>query len=151
MYTFLKWLHVLLAITALGANITYGIWLSRAARAPQMLSYTLRGVKFLDDRIANPAYALLLVTGLLMVFTAPLPITTPWILSALVLYGIVLLVGLFGYTPTLRRQIEVLESAGPDSETYKATAKRATMLGIVLAVFAVAIVFLMVFKPALWS
>lgn len=151
MYTLLKWLHILLAITAVGANITYGIWLSRAARAPQTLSFTLRGIKAIDDRLANPAYALLLVTGLLMVFTAPLPITTPWILAALALYGVLLVVGLFGYTPTLRRQIQLLESAGDDSAEYKAATTRAARLGILSAVLAVSIIFLMVFKPALWG
>lgn len=151
MYTLLKWLHILLAITAVGANITYGIWLSRASRAPQTLSFTLRGIKALDDRLANPAYALLLITGLLMVFTAPLPITTPWILAALALYGVLLVVGLFGYTPTLRRQIQLLESAGDDSAEYKAATTRAARLGILSAVLAVSIIFLMVFKPALWG
>jgi hypothetical protein len=61
-YSILKWVHVLMAITALGANITYGLWLSRAARESGHLSFTLRGIKALDDRIANPAYGLLLIT-----------------------------------------------------------------------------------------
>jgi hypothetical protein len=49
------------------ANASYAIWLARAAREPQHLGHVLRGVKLLDDRFANPAYGLLLVTGLLNV------------------------------------------------------------------------------------
>ena len=30
-YLLLKWLHVFSAIVAVGANVTYGIWLARAA------------------------------------------------------------------------------------------------------------------------
>jgi len=30
--TLLKFLHVLLSITAVGASVTYGVWLSRAVR-----------------------------------------------------------------------------------------------------------------------
>ena len=55
LYLFVKWLHVLAAITALGSNITYEFWLTRAAREPAVPPFTLRGIKLLDDRIANPA------------------------------------------------------------------------------------------------
>ena len=49
-YLILKWFHVLMAITALGANITYGVWFSRAARKPQHLAFTLRGIRMLNNR-----------------------------------------------------------------------------------------------------
>ncbi|HKN80837.1 MAG TPA: DUF2269 family protein, partial [Actinomycetota bacterium] len=65
-YDILKFFHVLLAIVAVGFNASYAVWLARAATEPEHDAFALRGVKFLDDRIANPAYALLLVTGLLM-------------------------------------------------------------------------------------
>jgi uncharacterized membrane protein len=151
LYLILKWLHVLSAITAVGANITYGIWLSRASRSPEVLPFTLRGIKTLDDRLANPAYGFLLITGLLMAFVAPLPLTTPWLLTALILYVIVLLVGLLGYTPTLRRQIQVLDAESFSSASYRALSSRGALLGIVLAVLVVIIVFLMVVKPTLWA
>ncbi len=150
-YLYLKWLHVLAAIIAVGSNITYGIWIGRASRNPQALPFTLRGIKLIDDRVANPSYGLLLVTGLLMVFTVKLPLVTPWLLSALVLYGILLVVGVFGYTPTLRRQIQFLESEGFQSPSYQAMARRGRTLGMIVAVLVIAIVFLMVVKPGLWA
>jgi Predicted integral membrane protein (DUF2269) len=67
-YLLLKWIHVLMAITAVGTNITHGAWLTRAARGPQYIAFALRGVKTLDDRIAYPAYGALLLTGLATVF-----------------------------------------------------------------------------------
>jgi uncharacterized membrane protein len=151
LYLYLKWLHVLSAIVAVGANATYGIWLSRASRNPDNLPFTLKGIKMLDDRFANPAYGLLLITGLAMAFTAPLPLTTPWLLSGLVLYVVLVLVGIFGYTPALRGQIRILENEGFNSPNYQAQARRGTMLGIILAILAIGIVFLMVVKPALWA
>ena len=55
-FQFLKFIHVLLAIVAVGFNASYGIWLARSASAPQATqSHVLRTIKFLDDRIANPA------------------------------------------------------------------------------------------------
>ena len=147
LFLLLKWLHVLSAIVALGSNITYGIWITRATRKPEVLPFTLRGIKLIDDRLANPAYGLLLITGLLMTFVLPLPLTTPWIMAALVLYVIVVLLAILGYTPTLRRQIQTLESEGLASASYQSLARRGTMLGAVLGVLVITIVFLMVVKP----
>ncbi|MBI2845294.1 MAG: DUF2269 family protein [Chloroflexi bacterium] len=149
LYSLLKWLHVLLAMIAVGANITYGLWIRQAARNPQNLPFVLRGLKFVDDRVANPAYILLLITGLAMVWVGGLSLTTPWILLSLILYGAVATIGLAGYTPTLRRQIELLETYGPQSPEYLGLARRGTALGIITAILIVAIVFLMVTKPTL--
>ncbi len=44
-----------------------------------------------------------------MVFVSGIPLTTLWIALTLVLYVVVVAIGLFGYTPTLRRQIELAE------------------------------------------
>ena len=150
-YLILKWFHVLMAITALGANITYGVWFSRAAREPQNLAFALRGIRVLDNRIANPAYGLLLLTGLAMTGMGRIPFTTPWLLTGLILYVILVVIAAAGYTPTLRRQIQALDAGGPDSLEYQRLAARGTRLGILLTVIAVIIVFMMVTKPSLWS
>jgi uncharacterized membrane protein len=149
LYTILKFAHVLLAIIAVGFNASYGVWLARAARNPEHEGFTLAGVKVLDDRFANPAYGLLLLTGLLMVWVGEVELTTFWILAGLVLYAVVVLLGLLVYTPTLRRQRELLETGGHHSPEYRRLAKRGTTIGIALAVVVVVIVFLMVTKPTL--
>jgi hypothetical protein len=109
-------------------NIRDGIWLAWAARERDHEAFALRGVKFLDDRFANPAL---------------------WLLTALVLYAIAVALGSFVSTPTLRSQIAVLGSAGADSAEFRALAKRGTTVGILLAVDVIVIVFLMVTKPVL--
>ncbi len=85
-YILLKWIHVLLAITAVGANITYGIWIARSTKGDAKYhAQVLRTIKFLDDRVANPCYGLLLLTGGAMVAlsrsggTGGWSFTTPWI------------------------------------------------------------------------
>jgi uncharacterized membrane protein len=150
-YTALKFVHVLAAVVAVGANVTYGIWIATGSRDPKVLPFALRGVKLIDDRLANPAYGLLLVTGILMVLAGSIPVMTPWLFSALILYVVSVLLGLLGYTPILKRQIRLLDSDGPASAPYKAAAQRGLILGIVLGVVTVVIVFLMVVKPALWA
>jgi uncharacterized membrane protein len=148
-YEWLKFAHILLAIIAVGFNASYGIWLTRAAKVPEHESFALRTIKVLDDRFANPAYALLLVTGLLMIWQADIPLSTFWISTSIGIYAAVILLGLGVYTPTLRRQIRVLEEQGSGSEDYRRLSTRGTVLGIVLAVLVIVIVFLMVTKPTL--
>lgn len=151
LYELLKYLHIVLAITAVGANLTYGVWLSRAAAQPGHWEFALRGVKFLDDRMANPAYGFLFITGVAMIFVGRLPWTTPWLLTAIVLYVAMILVALFGYTPLLRRQIAVLQASGSDSAEFRALQGPSIRYGIGLAVLVLVIAFLMVTKPALWG
>ena len=148
-YTFFKFLHVLLAIVAVGFNASYGIWLGRAARQRDHEAFALHGVKFLDDRVANPAYGLLLVTGLVMVVVGDVSLTQFWLATALGLYVIAVLLGLLVYTPTLRDQIRLIEAGAGATVEYAALARRGSIVGVVLAVDVVAIVFLMVTKPLL--
>ncbi len=149
LYLILKFLHVLLAIIAIGFNASYPIWLARAQREPEHALYVLRGIKILDDRFANPAYALLLVLGLAMSFMAGIPLSTFWIAAALVLYVVLIVGGLLVYSPTLKGQIAALESGGATSPEYTRLSQRGTVVGILLAVDVVIIVFLMVVKPTL--
>ena len=93
-YDLIKFVHVVAAITAVGFNLSYGVWLATTARAPEHRLHVLRGIKFLDDRLANPAYVLLLVTGLAMVGVGSLSFTTTWIAAALVLYVALVVLGL---------------------------------------------------------
>jgi uncharacterized membrane protein len=151
LFEILKWLHVLAAITALGTNITYLVWLRRAGQERDLLLFALRGVKFLDDWMANPAYVTLFLTGLAMVFITGMDITTPWLLTSLIGLILVSVTGLGGYSPTLRRQISAAEQEGPTSATYTAVARWGNLLGTAIILAVVAIVFLMVTKPPLWG
>ena len=146
LYELIKYIHVVAAITAVGFNLSYGVWLSFNIRVPEHRLNVLRGIKLLDDRIANPAYILLLLTGLGMVWVGSLQITTSWIAISLVLYVALVVLGLGVFSPSLRRQIAVVES-GAQGEPYAATARRTTASGAVLVLIALTIVFLMVTKP----
>ncbi len=151
LFPLIKWIHVLSAITAVGANITYGIWIRQASREPQVLPFVLRNIKMIDRRVANPCYGLLLLTGLTMAFLVRIPLTTPWLLTALILYGIAALSGILFYAPVTRRQVQLLESEGFDSPQYQATAKTGTRLGLLVTLDVILIVYLMVVQPVLWG
>lgn len=146
-YPWLKFAHVFLAIVAVGANVTYGIWQTRAAREPQHSGWTLRGIKFLDDRVANPSYIGLGVVGVLLVLTGPWEFEQLWVAASIGLYVLLMVVGVAVYSPTLSRQIRVYETDGPEAPEFAALGSRGRLLGILLGVIVVAIVFLMVVKP----
>ena len=144
-YNLLKYLHVLLAITALGSNITYGVWNMLAAREPANLLFTLKGISFIDRRVANPAYGLLLITGLILV--AMQWGWRGWIITALILFVLLIVVAVGFYSRAMRQQIQVLEAEGPAGAAYKRLEGQATLYGIISVVIALAIVFVMVVKP----
>jgi len=148
-YDVIKFLHVLLAIIAVGFNATYGILLGRAAREPEHERHVLGTVKVLDDRFANPAYAGLLITGLLMVAFYWPRLTDFWVSAGVALYAVAVAVGLGVYTPLLRKQLATIETEGPSSSEYRALSRRGTVIGIFLAIVVITIVFLMVTKPEL--
>jgi uncharacterized membrane protein len=147
--TAVKYVHILSAIVAVGVNISYGVWIARARSAPTNMAFALKGVKFLDDRIANPAYGVLLVTGLLMVFLGPYKITALWIIIALVLYAALVVLAIFFYTPALREQVKLAEAGDTTSAEFSRLAARSQLLGQVLGVTVLVILAMMVFKPTL--
>jgi uncharacterized membrane protein len=148
-YTFVKFIHVILAIVAVGFNASYGFWIARAERQPEHRAFALRGVKFMDDYVANPCYFLLLLSGLLMAFVIGPWGWQRWIVSALVLWAIAIGLAYAGYTPTLSRQIRVLQAEGAESAAYQSLRRRGMVFGIVIAVLVLAILVLMVFKPTI--
>jgi uncharacterized membrane protein len=149
-YLLLKYVHVLLAITAFGANITYAVWSGLAGTDPEKMSFALRGIKFLDDRVANPAYLLLALTGLTLAAVGHLPYTTPWITTAIIIYVGLVVIGFAFYSPAVVAQIRALESEGLGSRAYQSAAIRQAIVGSALLVMALAVVFIMVVKPKLW-
>lgn len=148
-YTLLKFIHIASAITAVGANITYGVWNAMGAREPAHAGFMLKGIRFLDDRVANPAYGVLFLTGLLMIFIGHWSIASLWIVAAVVLFVAVAVIGFGVFSPLLRNQIRLADAGETGSPEFARLAKRSRMLGPILGILVVVILALMVFKPTL--
>ena len=146
-YPWFKTLHIFLAIVAVGLNVSYGIWQARAQREQEHTGFALRGIKFLDDYVANPSYVGLLIVGIILVLMR-WDFTTFWIAVAIGLYVVLGIVGLGLYSPTLRRQIAAYESGGAQTAEFQALGTRGRVLGIVMGVLVLAIIILMVVKPS---
>lgn len=74
---------------------------------------------------------------------------TFWLYASLGLYVLTALTAALVYTPTLKKQITLLEAGGRATAEYSRVAKRANVVGPILGVFVVGIVFLMVTKPTI--
>jgi uncharacterized membrane protein len=145
----LKYLHILLAIVAVGFNIAYGLIIGRARKSGAAeLSFALRTVKVMDDYFANPCYALLLVTGVGMVHVSGYPWSLRWIHGSMALLIVAFVIALGFYTPTLRKQIAALDARGPQDPEFLRLSKRGGMIGGILGLIIFVIIGLMVFKPA---
>ena len=145
-YLAIKYIHILAAIIAVGANITYGVWNVRAGRDPSHTSFALKGVKFLDDRIANPAYGVVLLTGLLMAIFG-VGLLHLWVIVALVLFAALVVVGVGFYTPLLRNQIKLADAGDTTSPAFEMLGRRAAIAGPATLVIVLLILAMMVFKP----
>jgi uncharacterized membrane protein len=150
LFTALKFVHVLSAIIAIGYNASYGLLISRARAGGidgREMRFALKTVKFMDDYIANPCYGLLLVTGAAMVYLTGYPWTLTWIYVSVGLLILAFAIAIVLYSPTLRRQIEALETSGPSDPEFLKLSQRGAALGGILGVIVLIIVALMVFKP----
>ena len=152
LYSIVKWIHILCAIVALGANLTYFPWFIRVANNRASLVFTLSTIRLLDNWIANPAYVLAFISGAIMIRMGGfIQYSTPWMSVALALYALVSLLGLFVYAPLLKRQQKLAETLGPDDASYRQTAPSGLILGALIVLLTLGITFLMVTKPALWG
>jgi len=147
-YDILKFIHVLSAIVAVGANITYGVWSVRSRREPAHLAYTIRGIQLLDNRIANPAYGVLFVTGIAMVIVGGIGLKL-WIVVAVVLFVAIAVIGFAYFTPLVKRQLALVDAGDTSSAEFERLARRNAMIGPILGVLVLIILGMMVFQPSL--
>ncbi len=147
-YLPLKLVHVVSAIVAVGTNVTYFVWLAAMKRRPQAeQSFALTTISRLDARLANPAYLVLPVTGVVMVLIGHLGFTTFWIALAIGLYVLLAVFGGSLFTPALRRLIDVVATDGPDSAAYADAVRRVGTRGLITMLPVAGILYLMVMKP----
>ena len=148
-YLPLKLVHVLSAIVAVGTNVTYFVWLAAMkARPAAEQSFALDTIKKLDSRLANPAYTVLPLTGVIMIIVSDgIELTTFWILAAIVLYALVgVIAGVF-FAPSLRRQTGLVPTDASGSAAYEAASRRTRTTGLLTMLPVAGILYLMVLKP----
>jgi len=149
LYNTLKFLHILLAIFAVGFSMTFGLILSRAAKADKEgreLKFALQTVRFMS-MIANVCFVLLVIIGVGLVQLGGFTWKPMWIHGSAGLFLIAFSIGIFILGPIGRRRLAILESRGPSDPEFIKLSKRSAMLGAVAGLITLAIIWLMVAKP----
>lgn len=140
-------LHILAAIAGLGANVTYVFWLAWAERDRTYFDVAVRGVHRLDQVLTNPAYAAILLTGILLILAEEAwPFDQPWLVAGTVLYFVSGIISFTRFVPAIRSQLAEAER-DPGGPAYQAAARRSRLMAWLGVAIVVVIVWLMVLKP----
>lgn len=141
LYTVIKFVHILTAILALGTSAGLGMVLEFYGGHPRHGAFVLRAVERMSVWFVLPGYVLIVVTGVWMMRLAWTPVPW-WIKAALALWSIGI-AALLADISVLRRQI-----AAEGAASSRRLLLLGRGLGATFGLIVVAILYLMVFKPA---
>ncbi len=146
-YVWLKFLHILIAIIALGTSAGLGIVMEFYGDHPVHGLFVLRAVQRLVALVVIPGYLLMVVTGLWLTHLS-WSFTLRWIQAALLLW----ILGAVTFAVSLmflQKQIALFEANGPNSTSYKRVSLLGRFFGGASGLIIVLIIYLMVAKPSL--
>lgn len=152
-YLTLKWLHVMFSTVLFGTGIGSAFYLLLASvrREPVALAAATRHVVIADWLFTAPTVVLQPMTGYALAHAAGLPLATPWLMWAGVLYA----VAIACWLPVVFIQIRLREYAaravhcGTLERGYWRLFKAWVVLGIIALICFVTIFHLMVHQPSL--
>lgn len=147
LYLTVKFVHVLVAIVAIGSSAGSSLWLRLAMKSPEHVPFALRSAKFLDERLTRPGLIVLLITGLWMA-ASRWGLGLFWIRAALVLAVLLLVLLYVVVGPLMRRLIDVADSEGLASRNWARLDRLFEIAGGGSGLIIVVIVWLMVTKPS---
>jgi uncharacterized membrane protein len=152
------WLHITAVVVGFGATFAEALMFPVAMKLDaRHLPYVHRLQLAINQYLATPALAIVLLTGFYQVADADFELGKFWLSASILI--LVVIGGLLGgyFIPTDRRLIPMVESElaaagdGPVelSQEYQAAAKREGIVGTITGVLLVIVIFLMVTKPGL--
>ncbi len=144
LYTVIKFVHILTAILALGTSAGLGMVLEFYGGHPRHGAFVLRAVERMSLWFVLPGYVLIVVTGVWMMRLAWTPVPG-WLQIAMALWGVGLVL-LIADLALLRKQ--AMMAAGSVAAMSRRLSLLGRGLGAAFGLIVVAILYLMVFKPA---
>lgn len=146
-YLVVKFVHILVAIIAVGSSAGSSLWLRLAIRSPSHLPFALRSAKRLDEVVTRPGLIVMALTGLWMAATR-WSLSLFWVRASLILVVIVLVLLYVVVGPLLTRLIRVTDSDGLSTPAWKRSNWLFEVFGGAAGLIIVVIVWLMVTKPS---
>ena len=152
-YLLLKWVHILSAILLFGTGLGSAFYKFMTSRTGDVraIAVTDRLVVLADWLFTTPTIIIQPLTGLAMVWLTGMPLSTPWIAAS---FGLYFLAGAC-WLPVVWLQIRMRRMAAhattasaPLPDAYRRYARIWFWLGVPAFIAMVAVVGLMVFRPA---
>ncbi len=143
----LRFVHITVASVAVGATLAFRFWLRLARRQPEHLAFVIRGIRWIDRWVAEPAYFLAFATGVAMVLWGVSSFSAGWLLTALVIYAAIAVLGITVFGPVVRKQLAALERGGVTDAEFLRRERQSAWLGAVTIAGLLAILALMVLRP----
>jgi len=147
-YSVLKWLHIATAAIAFGSNVTHLFWIIGANNDPVHRANILRLVKKIDDRLAVPCYAVMVICGVTM-WLRHWPPSESWLIASAVLTAILSAAGI-SFGPFMHRWIRVAGNPSADAAMLVLLQRRLTRWWAGLILVVPGILYWMIWKPRLW-
>jgi uncharacterized membrane protein len=146
------WIHVTAAVVGFGATFAEAVTFPVAMKLDRRhLPYVHKLQLFINQRLATPALAIILITGIYQVIDGDFSFGEMWISATFLI--VIVLGGLLGayFIPTDRRLFDQitkdLAETGEPSKAYLADVRREGVLGTITGILIVAALFLMITKP----
>lgn len=152
MFQLWMFLHVLGAIAAFGYGFYAPVFGMASAREPQHSHWFTRAAKRVTNFVILPFAISLFITGAMLVQTGGTEWSARWLSVAMLLYFIALAVIVLVQRPAVNKIIALTEgSPGPEGAPaeLRAMVVRMQVAGGVLLLLTLAILALMIWKPAL--
>jgi uncharacterized membrane protein len=146
-YLVVKFMHILVAIIAVGSSAGSSLWLRLAIRSPSHLPFALRSAKRLDEVVTRPGLIVMALTGLWMA-ASRWSLSLFWVRTALILVVIVLVFLYAVVGPVLARLIRVTDIEGLATPAWKRSDRLFEGFGGAAGIILVVIIWLMVSKPS---
>ena len=155
-YNISLWLHITAAVVGQGATFAEAIAFQIALKMdPRVMPYVHRLQRAINQRLANPALLIILITGIYQVSEGNWSFGDAWISATFVI--LIVLGGLLGayFIPTDKRleaqSAAEVAAAGDGPVEYSAgyleKLKQEGLVGMISGLLIVAAIFLMVVKP----
>ena len=149
-YTFVVAIHVVFAVSFLGAGAAFSVIGPLAGQNPQHAPFALKARKEIYEKAIIPGMLVVWGTGFYQWSDGGFGGDDLWLIVSVVLYAAITLIGLFLLYPGIKSVLAELESKsepGPPSAESQAKLKRLRVFGPFIGVSMMVITFLMVAQP----
>lgn len=147
----LRYLHILAAMVYVAGYMGAALLSATAARASDrtVRLWTLRQSNFFSSRILTPGFIAAGILGVATALAFGYPLTSGWVLWALILYVVSMALGIAFWAPLGKKLLATAQEA--DESRYLAIARQPsiTAFAVVDTLILLALIWLMVARPAL--